>query len=322
MALEREFDAHDLTRSIGEGIAKCDFIGGEQVAGFEREWGAYLHSSCVSVANGTDALRLGLQAIGVTERSWVCVPAVTFGATAEAVRQLGATVVFSDIDPVTYLMTDPPDADFYVPVALFGEPVTLDAPGIIDGAQAHGAPLCERIAWSHFPSKPLGCFGDGGSVSGDEGFVERVRLLANHGMRSKYDYAEVGWNSRLDALQARVLREQLRSLDARNAARRAVAHHLIDSGADVILPHRSDDAVYHLFVVRHADPERCIEKLRRQGIEAARYYATPLHKTDAYRSDVSLPVAEEVCRTMFAVPCFAGMTDEEAERVADGLCSL
>lgn len=325
MALYREFDHARIVKSLAAGVHACDFIGGEQVEGFEREWGAYLHSRAVSVANGTDALRLALQAIGVNERTTVCVPALTFGATAGAVRQLGATVRFSDIDPVTYTMVNPPNADVYIPVALFGEPVTLDRPGIIDGAQAHGAPLSGRIAWSHYPSKPLGCFGDGGSVSGDEEFVERVRLLANHGMKEKYKYAEVGWNSRLDSLQARVLREQLQTLDARNAARRANAHKLIDwcSTADVVLPNRSDDAVYHLFVVRHHDPDGCIKKLAGWGIEAARYYATPLNRTDAYYDGTTFfPVANDVCRTMFAVPCFAGMTDAEVERVADALCSL
>ena len=324
MRLKDEFYGGLIRLSIADAISRCDFIGGESVREFEDRWGSYNHASAVGVANGTDALRLALQAKGVGPGSTVCVPALTFGATAEAVRQLGADVIFSDIDPVTYLMADPPDADFYVPVALFGEPVELERPGVIDGAQAHGTGMVGDIAWSHFPSKPLGCFGDGGSVTGSPEFVERVRLLANHGMRAKYDYAEVGWNSRLDAIQARVLLQKLGMLDELNALRRDNAHTLISlcSAADVVLPQRSERSAYHLFVVRHDDPDTCISRLADMGVSAARYYHTPLHKTDAYKTNQHLPVAEEVCRTMFAVPCFATMTEYELRRVAIGLLSL
>src|SRR5436190_9976038 len=280
------------------------YILGPEVAAFEQEFAAYLGvRHCVGVANGTDALTVALRALGVGDGDEVVMPSFTFYATAEAAVVAGAVPVFCDVDPETGCVTREtveaaltPRARAIVPVHLFGNvaPVPelreLGLPVLEDAAQAAGATLHGRKAgalgdaatFSFFPSKNLPCLGDGGAiVTDDDEIAERARVLRFHGSRDKESYSEVGYNSRLDELQAAALRTLLPELDGWNTARRAVAAAYEREGLGGSLaplrPAPGAEHAYHLYVARHPEPDRLVEALHRREIQARSYYRTPVH---------------------------------------------
>jgi dTDP-3-amino-3,4,6-trideoxy-alpha-D-glucose transaminase len=320
------------------------YVLGPQVTAFEEEFAAYTGSAhAVGVANGTDALTIALQAMGVGDGDDVVVPSFTFFATAEAVVPLGARPVFCDVDADTMCMTADtvraaltPATKAVVAVHLFGNlsPVAeieaLGVPVLEDAAQAAGtrAPggrpgsLGTAATFSFFPSKNLGAFGDGGAVTtGDEQLAEQVRTLRFHGSRDKVTYERVGYNSRLDELQAAILRVQLPHLDDWAAGRRAAARHYEEAGLGelVALPVAAAGAepAWHLYVVRSARADELAAGLSAAGIGARGYYRTPVHRQAAMRpyAGAELPVTDELARTHLALPMSPVLSAGQAAEV-------
>jgi dTDP-4-amino-4,6-dideoxygalactose transaminase len=320
------------------------FIRGPHFWAFQEEAAAYLGvKRTIGVANGTDALVLVLDALEIGPGDEVICPAFTFYATAESIARRGATPVFADIDPVT-LNLDLEDVAAKVtartraimPVHLFGRPLPIEPllelgpPVIEDAAQAFGAPgVAERGAvstFSFFPTKNLFCLGDGGLVAtSDEELAERVQMLAFHGSRDKSDFDFVGYNSRLDELQAGMLRIFLPELAGWNAGRREAAARYAELGLGelVELPQDEPGHIYHLFVCRSPERDRIRTALGEAGIATGVYYTTPLHLQPALRflgyEPGSLPVSEEVAADNFSLPLWPGMPVEVQERVVEAV---
>jgi dTDP-4-amino-4,6-dideoxygalactose transaminase len=332
----------ELEARFREVLDGGQFIRGPHFHAFQQEAAAYLGvRSAVGVANGTDALVLALDALEIGPGDEVICPAFTFYATAESIAQRGATPVFADIDPVT-LNVDPEDVAARIttrtraimPVHLFGRPAPLDAlaglgvPLIEDAAQAFGAPGVAQTGivstYSFFPTKNLFCLGDGGLVvANDEDLADRVRVLAFHGSRDKVDFDFVGYNSRLDELQASFLRLFLTKLDEWNAGRREAAARYAELGlGDLVeLPQDDDGHIYHLFVCRSSARDRIREALVEAGIGTATYYVTPLHLQPALRylgwKRGSLPETERAGQENFSIPLWPTISVEQQERVVD-----
>jgi dTDP-4-amino-4,6-dideoxygalactose transaminase len=325
---------------ISEVLDSGTFILGPNVRAFEAEAAEYLGvPRTVGVANGTDALVLALDALGIGPGDEVICPSFTFYATAESIARRGATPVFADIDPAT-LNLDPEDVAARVtdrtralmPVHLFGRPMPLDGlaelgiPIVEDAAQAFGAEGVAKVgalsAFSFFPTKNLFALGDGGLVAAtDEDLADRVALLRFHGSREKKNFEAVGYNSRLDELQAAVLRLLLGELDGWNRARREAAARYEELGLGELceLPADEPGHVYHMYVVRSTERERLHEALAGADIGHASYYVTPLHLQPALRylgwRKGSLPETEKAAAENLALPMWAGISAETQERV-------
>jgi dTDP-4-amino-4,6-dideoxygalactose transaminase len=316
------------------------FIFGPEVEAFEREAAAYLGvPHAIGVANGTDALVLSLEAMGVGRGDEVICPAFTFYATAEAIARVGATPVFVDIDPSTLnldpaavaaLVTERTKA--IVPVHLFGRPASLDeltplgVPLLEDAAQAFGATGVAKTGvcstFSFFPTKNLFALGDGGLVTcTDDGVADTVRKLRFHGSRDKQTFELVGTNSRLDAIQAAALRVLLPHLAGWNRARREAASRYAELGLGDVVELPIDEAghVYHMYVVRTPERERVAQALDEAGIASASYYVTPLHLQPAMAflgyERGSLPETERAAAENLALPMWAGISRDQQERV-------
>jgi dTDP-3-amino-3,4,6-trideoxy-alpha-D-glucose transaminase len=329
-----------VREAIESVLVSGEFILGPNVAAFEREAAAYLGvSDSIGVANGTDALVLVLDALGVGPGDEVICPSFTFYATAEAIARRGATPVFADVEAAT-MNLDPEDVAARITprtrallaVHLFGRPAPLTelsrlgVPVVEDAAQAFGSANVGRTGvastFSFYPTKNLFCLGDGGLVStDDEELAEGVRRLRFHGSRDKVDFELIGYNSRLDELQAAVLRVFLAELDSWVAQRReaAVRYGELGLGNACELPEDEPGHAYHLFVCRSPERDRIRAALKAEGIGSAVYYATPLHRQAAFAylgSDAgSLPVTEQLAQDNFSVPLWAGISPEQQERV-------
>jgi dTDP-3-amino-3,4,6-trideoxy-alpha-D-glucose transaminase len=342
----------DLLEEVRSVAADSAFILGRHVDAFEADFADYCESEhAVGVGSGTDALLLALRAVGVGPGDEVIVPANTFIATAEAVSLAGAVPRLVDPDSETGLLTAElvqaaltPRVRCIVPVHLYGATVDMDPildlaraagiPVIEDACQAHGARYKGRRVgsigaagcFSFYPAKNLGAWGDGGAVvTNDEALADTVRLLRSHGERPRYHHRVVGTTSRLDGLQAAVLRVKLRRLAGWNDDRRQAADALRRAlhGANVdlpLLPVAEGDHVYHLFAIRCDDRDGLREHLASRGIAAAVHYPVPIHRTEAY-ADLglgrgSMPVAERAAERVLSLPLFPGMTGEEIAAVA------
>ena len=329
-----------IREAIDGVLESGEFILGPNVAAFEREAADYLGvRDSVGVANGTDALVLVLDALGVGRGDEVICPAFTFYATAEAIARRGATPVFADVDASTMNLEAEDVAaritkrtKAILAVHLFGRPaplaelVQLGIPVIEDAAQAFGSADVARTGiastFSFYPTKNLFCIGDGGLVSTDDPeLAERVRMLRFHGSRDKIDFELIGYNSRLDELQAAVLRIFLAELDGWVAQRRdaAARYAELGLGAACDLPEDEPGHVYHLFVCRSPERDRIRAALKEAAIGSAVYYTTPLHLQNAF-SDLgyvhgSLPVTEQLALDNFSVPLWAGIDADAQERV-------
>jgi dTDP-4-amino-4,6-dideoxygalactose transaminase len=326
------------------------FILGPEVAAFEEETASYLGvRQTVGVANGTDALVLALEALGVGPGDEVVCPAFTFYATAEAVSRVGATPVFCDIEAAS-LNLDPADvADRVTPrtraivaVHLFGRPALVDrlpesVPCIEDTAQAFGATVGSRRAgsagaaatFSFFPTKNLFGLGDGGLVAtNDANTAERVRLLRFHGSRDKKTFEAVGMNSRLDEMQAAALRLFLGHIDEWNRGRREAAARYAELGLGELceLPEDDPGHVYHMYVVRSPERDRIADALRAADIGFATYYTTPLHLQPVYSglgyAPGSLPETERAARETIALPLWPGIPPAVQEQVVEAVRSV
>jgi len=330
----------ELKERIAEVLDSGRFILGPHVRAFEEEAAAYLGvKHAVGVANGTDAIVLALDALGIGEGDEVICPTFTFYATAEAIARRGASPVFADIDPQT-MNLDPsdvrrrltPKTKAIMPVHLFGRPAPLeelaelDVPLVEDAAQAFGAKGTGRTGvvstYSFFPTKNLFAFGDGGLVATDDDeLAERVRLLRFHGSKAKKEFELVGYNSRLDEIQAAVLRVFLPHLEEWNRSRREAAARYAELGLGEAceLPADEPGHVYHVFAVRSAERDRIAEHLEANGIASASYYVTPLHRQPALgflgQAELDFPETERASRENLALPMWAEIGADVQERV-------
>jgi dTDP-4-amino-4,6-dideoxygalactose transaminase len=319
-----------------------EFILGPNVKAFEREAADYLGvPDTIGVANGTDAIVIVLDALGIGPGDEVICPAFTFYATAESIVRAGATPVFADVDPATMNLDAAdvaeritPRTKAIMPVHLFGRPASLaelaelGVPIIEDAAQAFGSPAVARTGvastFSFYPTKNLFALGDGGLVAvTDQELGDRVRMLRFHGSRDKVDFQLVGYNSRLDELQAAALRVFLQRLDEWTRLRREAAARYEELGLGEIceLPADEPGHVYHLFVCRSPDRDRIRAALLEAGIGTGVYYTTPLHLQPALRflgwSEGSLPNTEQLGRDNFSVPIWAGIDRPTQERIVE-----
>ena len=330
----------ELKERFAEVLESGRFIFGPEVEAFEREAAAYLGvPHAIGVANGTDALVLALEAMGVGPGDEVVCPAFTFYATAEAIVRAGATPVFADIDPVTLnvdaatvsaVLTERTKA--IVPVHLFGRPAPLEElaalglPLLEDAAQAFGARgiattgVCSTF--SFFPSKNLFALGDGGLVAcTDDGVAEVVRKLRFHGSRDKRTFELIGVNSRLDAIHAAALRVFLPHLASWNRLRRDAAARYAELGLGELVELPVDEAghVYHMYVVRSGERDRIAATLHEAGIGCASHYVIPLHLQPALSflgyGPGSLPETERAAAENLALPMWGGIGPAEQERV-------
>jgi dTDP-3-amino-3,4,6-trideoxy-alpha-D-glucose transaminase len=337
---------HDeLREAVGRVLDSGRYVLGPEVSSFEAEFAAYCGAGHgVGVANGTDAITIALRAMGVGEGDEVVVPSFTFYASAEAIPPTGAKPVFCDIDPETYCITADtvkaaltPRTKAVVVVHLFGNvaPVAeiqaLGVPVLEDAAQAAGSTgpdgrpgaLGTAATFSFFPSKNLGCFGDGGMITtSDPEIAERARTLRFHGSHDKVTYEQVGCNSRLDELQAAILRVQLPHLDGWADGRRRTGEHYERAGLGelVELPKPTEGAgpAWHLYVVRHPEADRLEQTLKAREIGCKAYYRTPVHRQPAMREwgeGVDLPGTEEAARTHLAIPMSPVFSEEQAREV-------
>lgn len=336
-------------------LDRTAFVLGDEVRAFEEAFAGYSEvAHCVGVANGTDALELALRAVGVGSGDEVILPANTFMATALAVLRAGARPVLVDVDATTYLI-DPdrvaaaigPRTRALMPVHLFGQvcrmeglaPLAAEAGLVVveDAAQAQGARRHGRTAGgfgvvagtSFYPGKNLGAYGDAGAVLTDDAEVaQRIRALRNYGSETKYHHPVVGFNSRLDTLQAVVLNVKLRHLERWNQARREAAIRYEELLADlwgVQLPtvDQGNEAIWHLYVVRVPRRDEVLATLHEHGIGAGIHYPVPVHLQGAcadlgYRRG-DFPVTEEAADQIVSLPMFAEITAEQQEQVAEVL---
>jgi dTDP-4-amino-4,6-dideoxygalactose transaminase len=341
----------ELGQAISALVAEARFIGGAPVAVFEQAFAQLCQSTgCVGVANGTDALMLALRVLGVGHGDVVILPAHTFIATAEAVTLLGAVPRLVDIDSTSYTMSpealanaDPTGVKAVVPVHLYGQtadmgPIVSEARKrgyrvIEDAAQAHGAEydgrragsLGDLAAFSFYPGKNLGAFGDGGAVVGsNQDWLDQVRRLGNHGRQGKQTHSEPGLNSRLDAIQAAVLTIKLAHLGAWNERRAQVARwydERLSGIADLVIPavRHGRTHVYHLYVVLVPDREALGQAFAAEGIGSGIHYARPVHLQPAYRElgygPGNFPVAERIASRCLSLPMYPDLEEEQVDRV-------
>ncbi len=344
----------EIDAAIARVLAQGDFILGKDVACFESEFARYVEANeAVGLDSGLSALELGLRALGIGQGDEVIVPAHTFIASASAVSFVGATPVFVDVDPHTCTIDASQIARRITPrtraimaVHLYGQPADLDAimalaadqglAVIEDACQAHGAHYKGRRvgalgrfgAFSFYPAKNLGAYGDGGAlVTNDPAVAQAVRQMRNYGQDRKYHHVTLAWNRRLDTIQAAVLRVKLRHLDECNARRRQLAttYAALLADLDLIRPVTAAFAehVYHVFVIRVRERDALRAFLAEREIETGIHYPTPVHLQPPYadlhyrRGD--FPVTEALADQVLSLPMFPELTEKEVEIVAGGI---
>lgn len=339
----------EVEQGLAETIENCSFILGPNVQAFEKEAAEYLGvKHAIGVASGTDALHLALLAEGIGEGDEVITTAFTFIATAEAIRYVGAKPVFVDVDPKSYnitaaaieaAITDKTTA--VMPVHLFGQPVDMAAIKAVcdkhnlklieDCAQSFGASIAGKqtgsignaAGYSFFPSKNLGAFGDGGLVgTNSDATAEMVKQLRNHGSKVRYYHDVVGFNSRLDEMQAVVLRAKLKRIDRYNDSRRHVAHLYSELMADLPIETPYEDGigvhVYHQYTLLSDRRDEILEALQAKQIACSVFYPVPLHQQNVFKEDcagVSLPVTEEIAARCMSLPICSELSDESVKEI-------
>jgi dTDP-4-amino-4,6-dideoxygalactose transaminase len=314
--IRKEIDA-----ALARVVDSARFVLGAEVEAFEREIAAFLGvSHAIGVSSGSDALFAVLVANGTRE---AVVPALSFIATAEAVVRAGAKLAFTDVDEHGIAN------EATVVVDLFGRRAPVTSATIVDAAQSIGRGVlrgARAAAISFFPTKNLGALGDGGLVAtNDAALAEEVRALRVHGAKTKYVHERIGWNMRLDAIQAAVLRVKLPHLDRWNAARKRVAARYRDAlaGLDLVLPEDASDHVWHQFVVRAHDRDALRAHLRARDVESEIYYPVALHLQPCFRelgySEGDFPRAEAFTKTTLALPLHPSLDDVEIDAVVSAV---
>lgn len=352
-AQHRELEV-EINRGVAAVLADTRFILGPNVEAFEAEAADYLGTKyALGCASGTDALHLALRAAGISAGDEVITSPFTFIATAEAIAYCGARPVFVDIDAQTFNIDPQAVAAAVnertraiVPVHLFGQPADMPALQAVaaehelvlieDCAQSFGARIGDRQTgsmglagcFSFFPSKNLGCYGDGGLVATDDPeLYQQLRALRNHGRRSgDYYHEQIGYNSRLDELQAVILRVKLERIDQFNANRRrvAAAYKRLLADTPLLMPHEDGlgEHIYHQFttLVPEGLRDELMAALKSNNIASAVYYPTPLHRQPAFADaclPAALPVSEKISERCLSLPIYPEMTAEQIERVAN-----
>lgn len=341
-----------IDAAIADVLDSGRFILGPVVAEFEAEFAQFVGANhAIGVGNGTDALSIALRAAGVEAGDDVVVPSFTFYASAEAALTIGANVVYCDIDPQTMNVTAEtvaaaltPNTKAVVAVHLFGLPAPIDSIRplaaqhgfkiVEDAAQSVGASLAgtrtgalgDAATFSFFPSKNLGAFGDAGIITtSDEQIAETARLLRHHGTTNKQLHSLVGYNSRLDAIQAAILRVLLPKIDDWNAGRQAAAAAYEAAGiAELAQPQlvpTGATPVHHLYMVQLDDPDAMATKLGEAGIEARGYYRTPIHKQPATAQPVDLPVTDRAAARNLALPISPTISEQQVRSVVNALAT-
>jgi dTDP-4-amino-4,6-dideoxygalactose transaminase len=351
----------EMDAAIERIVSNTAFIGGSDMKAFEEEFAAYcadgsgMQAYSASCGNGTDAIYLALKALGIGEGDEVITVSHTFIATAEMITMAGAKPVFIDIVEDTMLM-DPELIEAaitartkaIIPVHLYGQLCDMDR--IMEIANRHGLKVVEDAAQSHgarwngkragmfghaatfsfYPGKNLGAYGDAGAVvSTDEQVIHRIRMMANHGRTDKYLHEFEGTSSRLDGMQAAVLRVKLPHLDSWNEGRRQVADRYCEllSDGSVTLPtvHPNAEPVWHLFVIRTTDREGLQAHLKDRSVSSGVHYPVPLHLQPAYAhlgmATGSLPVTERVAEQILSLPMYSELTDDQIHQVVDAVRS-
>ena len=347
--LKRQYQSlkPEIDRAVEGVLAGGHYIMGPNVKAFEGEMASYLGSAqTIAMNSGTDALHLALRVLGIGPGDEVITTAFTFAATSEAIGILGATPVLVDVDPSTYNLRPDlvaaavtPRTKAIIPVHLYGQPCDMQAildlgiPVIEDCAQSIGSSYKGRKTgtlgvigcYSFFPTKNLGAAGDGGMCATDDSaLAERLRMLRSHGWKKKYYQEIIGVNSRLDEIQAAILRVKLPHLDAWNAARRKVAaryDQLLARIPGVTLPGRlgETEPVFHQYTVRVPDRDRVAQAFKEAQIETQIYYPYPLHLLPIHaglgQGEGAFPESERACREVLSIPMFPELTDAEQDRV-------
>ena len=356
-----DLDAHhaplrgEINRVIGEVIDCGAFAGGPFVAAFERDFAAFCGSPhAVGVGSGTEAIWLALLALGIGPGDEVITVPSTFMATAEAITYTGAKPTFVDIDERTYTM-DPAGlgraltnrTKAIIPVHLFGQAADMDPilefareHGLFvveDAAQAHGAgykgrgvgTLGDAGCFSFYPGKNLGAMGEAGAlVTNDPGLCDKVRVLRDHGQVQKYRHAMVGWNCRMDGIQAAVLSVKLRHLEKGNRLRAAHAaryDQLLSGTEEIVVPAQAEYAkhVHHVYAIRVPERDEVMRRLAEKGIGCGVHYPVPIHLQDAYRGlgheRGDFPVAERCADEFVSLPMYPELTVTQLEAVARGV---
>ena len=348
---EYELLRNEIEQATLSALAATQYIGGPNVRAFEQEIAAYCGvKHAIACASGTDALLLALRACGIQPGDEVITTPFTFVATASTVTLCGAKPVFVDIDPQTYNL-DPerieaaisPKTRAIVPVHLYGQPAHLEPLAelchkynlrlVEDAAQSFGAEYGGRKSgaygdlgcFSFYPSKNLGAFGDGGMVITDhDALADEVRVLANHGSRERYHHSALGYNSRLDELQAAILRVKLKRVDGFNASRRRAAHayNARFEGSDLTTPHEDGRGlhVFHQYTLQSDRRDAVQAALNAAGIGNAIYYPIPLHRQELYEpgyQGIALPVTERVVQRVVSLPISPMLTDDQIDHVAE-----
>jgi dTDP-4-amino-4,6-dideoxygalactose transaminase len=341
----------EINSAIQDVIESSAFAGGPFVGRFEEDFAAYCNSPyAIGLGSGTDALWLTLLALGVGPGDDVITVPNTFMATAEAITYCGARPVFVDVDERTYTLD--PDAlesavtartKAIIPVHLFGQPADMDAilefarpRGLFvveDACQAHGAEykgrragtLGDAACFSFYPGKNLGAFGEAGAVvTGNAELQEKIRILRDHGQVRKYHHTMIGWNSRMDGIQAAILRVKLRYLERGNQLRRSHAAHYnqaLGGIEEVVTPAQAAGVrhVYHIYAIRVQERDQVIELLGEKGIGCGVHYPVPIHLQEAYRDlgyeRGAFPIAERSAKEFVSLPMFPELTSAQVERV-------
>jgi dTDP-4-amino-4,6-dideoxygalactose transaminase len=344
----------DIDTAVARSLASGWYIGGPEVDAFEQEFAAYTQAQhCVGVANGLDALHLALRAMDVGPGDEVIVPSNTYIATWLAVSQCGATPVpvepdarTFNIDPSLIEAAITPRTKVVLPVHLYGQPADMDPILAIarkhglrvleDGAQAHGARYKgwrlgthgDAVTWSFYPGKNLGAMGDGGAVTtNDPKIADRIRVLRNYGSRVKYVNEVQGYNSRLDPLQAAILRVKLAHLDEWNSRRRVIAelYQTGFAGSGLTLPHVPDwaEPVWHLYVVQHPQRDALHQALTDDGVGSLIHYPIPPHRQQAYAQagfeKGAFPLAEHMAAQVLSLPIGPAMPESDVEQVIEAV---
>jgi dTDP-4-amino-4,6-dideoxygalactose transaminase len=335
-------------------MERADFVLGHEVDAFETEYAAYCEAEhAVGVDSGLSALELGMRALGIGPGDEVVTPANSFIASSSAISFTGATPVWVDVDPRTHNL-DPeavraaitPRTRAIMPVHLYGQPADMGSILAIarqhglkvveDACQAHGARFAGRrvgslgdlAAFSFYPAKNLGAYGDAGILTTrDAELADRVRTMRNYGQRAKYEHVAMAWNRRLDTIQAAVLRVKLRHLDRWNEARRAHAalYTRLLAGSGVELPWARPDVehVHHLYVVQADARDELLAALRTRGIGAALHYPVPIHLQEAYRErgpgPGAFPVTERAAARLLSLPMYPELGRDQVEWIADAV---
>ena len=345
----------EISTNMLAALEAAQFILGPNVQAFEKEAAEYLGvKHCIGVASGTDALHLALVAAGIGPGDEVITTPFTFIATAEAIAYVGATPVFVDIDKDTFnidlqqveaAITDKTRA--VIPVHIFGQPVDMNALKTLcnsknlkiveDCAQSFGAHINGKQtgsfgdagAFSFFPSKNLGGYGDGGLIStNSDKMAEDIRVLRNHGSTKQYHHTVIGYNSRLDELQAVILRTKLKHIDNYNTNRRRVDETykamLTDTDIQMPVDNGTGHHVYHQYTCLHPQREKIMQALRDKNIACAIYYPIPLHKQDVFADDckdTNLPVTDSVVANCFSLPVYPELSEEKIKIITDTIKS-